>query len=213
MKILSEMKPASRAKIIDITQNSEYERYLYRCITGPYLKYKRRQEYLDKAISRGFRKKLLIFNGDIVGTIEYAPPEASYYPINGENIIVMNCIWVLRRAKGHNFGKQLMTDMIKSEKNTTGFATIGLENHWSGWLRKEQMERLGFKTIDSLKVRHKTKHTDQSFTMYLMWLPIAKNTKPPTWNKKELLKGITGCRAHPLYHPEKLRLEEIYEKC
>ena len=50
-------------------------------------------------------------------------------PITGENVIVMNCIWVLRRAKDHNFGKLLVEDMIKSEKDASCFATVALENH------------------------------------------------------------------------------------
>jgi hypothetical protein len=43
----------------------------------------------------------------------------------------MNCIWVLRKAKGHNLGKRLLQDMIKNEKDAAGFATIALEDHWS----------------------------------------------------------------------------------
>jgi len=158
---------------------------------------------LEKAIPKGFRKKLLIFNGDVVGQIEYAPAEVSYYPIMGDNVIVMNCIWVLRKAKRHNFGKLLLQDMIKSERDAAGFATIALENHWSPWFKKWQMEKLGFKPLDSIEVTHKTKHAGQVFTIHLMWMPTAKNAKSPKWNKQELLKGVNLCIAHPLYHPKK----------
>jgi GNAT superfamily N-acetyltransferase len=207
------MKP-NKAQIIDITEKAEYEKQLYRCLAPmPFRKYKQRHEYLCRAIPKGFRKKLLVFNGDVVGTIEYAPADASGFPIRGDNIVAMHCIWVLRRAKGHNFGKQLLNDMITSEKNATGFATIALENHWSPWMRKDQMERLGFRAIDAFKVRHKTKHPDQCFTMYFMWLPMAKNAKPPKWDKTKLLEGVHFCTAHPLYHPASLKLKEIYEKC
>ena len=168
----------------------------------PYRKYRKRQEYLEKAIPNGFHKKLLIFDGAIVGQIEHAPAEASYYPIMGDSITVMNCIWVLRRAKGHNFGTRLLKDMIKSEKDAAGFATIALENHWSPWFKKLQMEKLGFKPLDSIKVVHKTKHKGQVFSIYLMWMPTTKNAKPPTWNKQKLLEGLTFCLAHPLYHPQ-----------
>jgi len=71
----------------------------------------------------------------------------SYYPIMGDNMIVMNCIWVLRKAKGHNFGKQLLEEMIKSEKDASSFATIALENHWSPWFKKRQIEKLGLQTV------------------------------------------------------------------
>ncbi|MDH5375507.1 MAG: hypothetical protein OEW95_06815 [Candidatus Bathyarchaeota archaeon] len=199
---MTHMKISSQTKIIDASKVSEYEKHLFRCITGPFRGYKKRIEYLKIVIPKGFHKKLLIFNGDVVGQIEYAPAEASYYPIFGDDIIVMNCIWVLRKAEGHNFGRRLLEDMIKSEKDATGFVTITLENHWSPWFKKWQMEKLGFKPIDSLKVAHKMKHKGQAFSIYLMWMPTTENAKPPAWNKQKLLEGVTFCIAHPLYHPQ-----------
>jgi len=209
-----EMMPDSRIEIIDITRKSEYEKYLYKCLAPmPFRKYKKRHRYLEVAVPKGFRKKLLIFDGEVVGQIEYAPAEVSGYPVMGNNIIVMSCIWVLRRGKGHNFGKRLFADMMKSEKKAKGFATIALEDHWSPWLKKEQMEKLGFEPIDSIKVMHKTKHKGQRFKIHLMWLPTIENANPPTWDKSKLLQGVEFCLAHPLYHPEKPKLKEILEKC
>jgi len=209
---MTTMKGSFQTKIVDITQIGEYEKYLYRCLTGPFRRYKKRIEYLEKAVPRGFHKKLLILDGEVVGQIEYSPAEVSYYPIVGDNIIVMNCIWVLRKAKGHNLGKQLLEDMMKSEKGAAGFATIALENHWSPWFRKMEMEKLGFKPIDSIKVTHKTKYKGKVFSIYLMWMPTTENAKPPTWNKQKLLEGITSCIAHPLYHPQTYEQKQILEK-
>jgi N-acetylglutamate synthase-like GNAT family acetyltransferase len=197
------MKPASQVRIVDITRSSEYQNYLYRCLAPmPFRKYRNRQEYLEKAIPKGFHKKLLILDKKIVGQIEYAPAEASSYPIFGEDIVVMNCIWVLRRAKGHNFGKLLLKDMLKSENHAAGFATIALENHWSPWFRKQEMEGLGFKPIDSIRVTHRIKRKSQVFTIYLTWMPTKQKAQPPTWDKQKLLEGETFCLAHPLYHPQ-----------
>jgi len=208
------MKLNSEIEIIDITENPEYEIYLYKCLSPiPFRKYRKRHEYLEAAILKGFHKKLLIFNGEVVGQIEYAPAEASGYPIMGDDVIAMNCIWVLRKAKGHDLGKQLLMDMMESERNAVGFATISLENHWSPWLKKGQMEKLGFKPLSSIKVMHKTKHKGQCFKIYLMWLPATENANPPTWNEAELLEGVDFCLAHPLYHPEKPKLKGILEKC
>jgi len=207
------VKSNPEIEIIDITKNSMYEKYLYSCITPfPFRKYKKRHQYLLAATPKGFHKKLLIFNGDVVGQIEYAPAEASGYPITGDDIVVMNCIWVLRRAKGHTLGKHLFTDMMKSEKRAVGFATIALENHWSGWFRKEHMEYLGFKPVDSVSVTHKTKHEGQRFKIHLMWLPKTRSAKPPTWNESKLLRGVDFCLAHPFYHPEKTKPKEILQK-
>jgi len=208
------MKSNFEVKIVDITEDIEYERYLYKCLAPmPFRKYRKRREYLEAVIPKGFRKKLLLLNGKIVGQIEYAPAEMSGYPIMGDNIIVMNCIWVLRKAKGCNLGKQLLNDMVRNEKKAVGFATIALENHWSPWLRKEQMEKLGFRSLDSVKVMHKTKHRSQCFKIHLMWLSTIKNVNPPTWDKTKLLEGVDFCLAHPLYHPEKTKLKEIFERC
>jgi len=209
---MTNMKLVSQTKIVDITKNCEYEKYLYRCLAGPFRRYKKRIEYLRKAIPKGFHKKLLIFNGEVVGQIEYSPAEVSYYPVMGDNKIVMNCIWVLRKAKGHNFGKRLLEDMIKSEKDASGFATIALENHWSPWFKKGKIEKLGFKPLDSIKVAHKTKYKGQVFGIYLMWMPITESAKSPTWNQQKLLEGITSCILHPLYHPQTYEKKQILEK-
>jgi len=205
------MKPKLKIKIVDITKNNHYEKRLYKCLAAPFRRYKKRQKYLEAAIPKGFHKKLLILNDEIVGQIEYAPAEVSGFPIKGDNIIVMNCVWVLRRAKGHNLGKQLLADMMHTEKKAAGFATIALEKHWSPWMIKGQMEKLGFKSIDSMEVRHKTKRMGQCFKIHLMWLPTTKDAKPPTWNRRKLLEGVDFCLGHPLYHPEKASLKEILE--
>lgn len=131
------MKVDSATQIVDATLNSEYEGYLYRCLfhtrrdaygrrfqrrRGTFYDY--RDEYLRQAIPKGFHKKILFFNEDHVGTIEYAPAEGSGLPIIGDNIVVMNCVWVHRKAQGHKFGKQLLKNMMESEKKASGFATI-----------------------------------------------------------------------------------------
>jgi L-amino acid N-acyltransferase YncA len=206
------MRLEPQSKIIDITGIAKHQKYLHRCLAGPFRQYKKRTEYLKKAIPKGFHKKLLIFKENIVGQIEYSPAKVSYYPIVGDKIIVMNCIWVLKKARGHNFGKQLLDDMIRSEKNTTGFATIALEGHWSPWFKKSEMEQLGFKPLDSIEVVHKTKHKGRFFRIYLMWMPITKDATPPVWNQQILLEGITSCILHPLYRPQTYEQEQIFQR-
>lgn len=191
-------------EIIDISRNKDYEIFLYKCLAPmPIMKYGIRAEYLELALPRGFHKRLMIFGGEVVGQIEYAPWEVSGYPIKGENLVVMNCVWVLRRAGGHDFGKMLVWDMMQSENHASGFATIALENHWSHWFRKWQIEKLGFKSIDEIKVTHKTKHKGQAFNIHLMWMPREKVSEKPHWDKEKILYGERFCSAHPLYNPQK----------
>jgi hypothetical protein len=200
-------------KIIDVTQNDELEKYLYKCLAPmPFRRYSNRREYLRKAVPKGFHKKLLILNGEVVGQIEYAPAEVSGYPITGDCVIVMNCIWVLKKARAHNFGKMLVEDMVKSENDAAGFATIALESHWSPWFKKSQIEKLGFKPVESIRVSHKTKRKEQVFSIHLMWMPRSDSAKPPVWNRQKLLKGENFCLAHPLYRPQTCKENVLEEK-
>ncbi|MCW4019611.1 MAG: hypothetical protein NWF14_00050 [Candidatus Bathyarchaeota archaeon] len=205
--------PSGDVEIVDVTFGGGYEGFPHRCLTPmTFRKYRRRHEYLEAAIPQSFRKKILVWKGEVVGQIEYAPPNASYYPIQGKAIIVMNCIWVLRKAKGHRFGTLLLKETLKDEKGISGVATIGLEGHWSPWLKKDQLKNLGFQPIDSFRVSHKIKHKGESFTVYLMWLSRRKDAQPPTWDKKRLLEGVYWCLAHPLYHSQTYKPKEILQE-
>jgi hypothetical protein len=199
---MRKVSSASSIKIIDITENPAYEKQLYKCLAPmPFRRYANRQQYLDFAMSKGFHKKLLMVNDEVVASIEYAPAEASGYPITGKDVVIMNCVWVLRKMKGHHFGKLLVDHMVKSEAAALGFATIALEDHWSPWFRKLQIEKLGFKVLDSVAVSHRKKRIDQVFRVFLMWLPRSVDAKQPVWDRQKLLEGETFCLAHPLYRP------------
>jgi ribosomal protein S18 acetylase RimI-like enzyme len=132
---VNEMRAGPSADIVDVTEDPEYERFLYWCIFHTkrdfpgsviYGKYRDRRGYLESAIPKGFQKKVLFYKGDHVGMIEYAPAEVSGLPIMGENVIVMNCIWVHRRAAGHHFGKRLVAHMMEDEKGGYWVCHLGL---------------------------------------------------------------------------------------
>ena len=198
-------------EIVDVT-NWKDKKFLYKCISPmPYRKRKKRSEYLKKAIPNGLKKKILYWKGDPVGQIEYAPANYSGYPIYGEKLLILNCIWVLRKAKGHRFGKILMNEMIRQEKWANAIATIGLEGHWSPWMKKQQMEYLGFKSIDAIKVKSLYKKQGYIFKIHLMWLPLKPEASKPRWDKNKMLEGVQFCIAHPLYHPQKIAERNIFK--
>ena len=100
------MKSTPQTTIVDITERDEYEKYLHRCLAGPPSRgNKKRIAYLSRAIQKGFRKKLLILNGDIVGQIEHSPSEVSYYPIVGDNVIVMKLHLGSEKSKRPSLGQ------------------------------------------------------------------------------------------------------------
>jgi len=60
-------------RIVDAIEGGLYERFLYKCLVPmPIRNYRKRHKYLETAIPRSFRKKILFFNGVAVGQIEYA---------------------------------------------------------------------------------------------------------------------------------------------
>jgi GNAT superfamily N-acetyltransferase len=196
-------------KIIDIVNKKEYETYMYKClapISGR--PYSPRKEYISTT-GKNLHKKLIFLNNKLVGQIEYCNLECSPYPIIGENIIILSCIWILKRGRGRGLGRALIKNMIESEKGMKGVATIALENHWSPWFRLEHIKYLGFKPIDTIKVKHIYKHPEKPFKIHLMWQKLEPNTTQPTWDKNKLLKGITYCMAHPLYSPKAYRDKNI----
>lgn len=200
-----------KIEIIDAISDPKYEQLLYWCVMHRRGKYRPitsypdyenyfRYKYLKDAIPKGFHFKVLFEDGDYVAMIEYAPAETSGYPITGEGVIVMNCIWVLRPFRGQGYARMLVQEMIKGEKEASGFATIGLEKHWKVWLKRKQMEGLGFKSVRSIELEHKIRHQGQRFKVHLMWMPAKEDAVPPTWNEKKLLEGYYVCGSHPLGH-------------
>jgi GNAT superfamily N-acetyltransferase len=156
----------------------------------PFRRYRKRARYLDEASVGGLRKEVLFMDRDAVGMIEYAPASFSAYPISGDGVWVMNCIWVLRRAKGHRFGKMLMRRMLETAEDATGFATVALEGHKSPWLKLPQMEYLGFRSVDSRMMHHKVKWPEICFRVHLMWMPLKEGADPPVMDWKGLLRGV-----------------------
>jgi len=214
------------AEIVDVTDNPKYRRLQVGCIFHErketplqqlYQLEKERVTYLRAAVPRGLHTKILFWRGDQVGMIEYGPPDAAGLPILGDNIIVINCVWVHRRAQGQHFGRLLMNDMKTSEPRAAGFATIGLENYWMIWMRRAMMEQLGFRSIKSVTLKHKVYKKGRCFTMHLMWLPATGTAKPPDWDQAQLLCGVGCCQHHPLYWGRygcaKQDIRQIYERC
>ena len=202
-------------RVVDVTHSEEHEKHLYGCLASftKVRRYRKRAEYLAEAIGKGFRKHVLFVDGEDVGVIEYAPPEASPYPIYGEDIVVMSCIWVKGRMGGRGFGRMLLDSMLEDAWGAAGFASIALVDHPSPWLRLSHIERLRFKSIDSRRMSHKVKKPEQCFEVHLVWMPVSVDAPEPEMDWREMLKGVDYCIGHPLYRAESWGLEEPLEFC
>ncbi len=202
-------------RVVDVTHSEEHEKHLYGCLAAftKMRRYRKRAEYLAEAVGRGFRKHVLFLDGEDAGVIEYAPPEASPYPIDGEDVVVMSCVWVKRSAEGRGFGRMLLDSMLEDARGAAGFASIALVAHPSPWLRLSHIERLGFTSIDSRRMRHKVKKPERCFEVHLVWMPVSVDAPEPEMDWREMLKGVDYCIGHPLYRAESWGLEEPLRFC
>jgi len=202
-------------RVVDVTRSEEHEKHLYGCLAAftKGRRYRKRAEYLAEALDRGFRKHVLFVDGEDIGVIEYAPPEASPYPVDGEDIIVMSCIWVKSRMRGRGFGRMLLDTMLEDSRGAAGFASIALVDHPSPWLRLNHIERLGFTSIDSRRMKHKVKKPENCFEVHLVWMPVSVDAPEPEMDWREMLKGVDYCIGHPLYRAESWGLEESLRFC
>ncbi len=206
---------APEIRVVDATHNKEYERHLYGCLASftRTRRSRKRAEYLAEAMGRGLRKHVLFMDGDPVGMIEYVPAEASPYPIDGDGVVVMSCIWVLKRAAGRGLGKTLLKVMLEEARDAVGFASIALDGHPSPWFSLSQLERLGFTSIDSRRMRHRVKKPEQCFEVHLIWMPLNCEAPEPEMRWRDMLKGVDYCIGHPLYRAESHGLVEPLEFC
>ena len=206
---------APNIRVVDVTRSKDHEKHLYGCLAAftKIRRYRKRSEYLAEATGKGLRKHVLFMDEEAVGMIEFAPPDASPYPIEGEGVVVISCVWVLRRAEGRGFGKMLLEGMLEDARDAAGFACIALDGHPSPWLRLSHMERLGFTSIDSRRMRHRVKKPEQCFEVHLMWMPVSGDAPEPEMRWPEMLKGVDYCIGHPLYRAESHGLVEPLEFC
>lgn len=83
--------------------------------------------------------------------VEYAPLEAAWVPIVGENYYYIYCLWVLGEHKGKGYGKELMDYCIMDAKShgKSGICMLGSEKQ-KAWLSDQSFsKKFGFEVVDT----------------------------------------------------------------
>ena len=84
--------------------------------------------------------------------IEYAPLEAAWVPIVGDNYMYIYCLWVSNTScKGCGYGTELMNDCLEDARRQgkSGVCMLGA-NKQKAWLSDQSFaKRFGFQTVDS----------------------------------------------------------------
>lgn len=108
-----------------------------------------KKQWLADRLKEGhvFRK----LNAKAAVFIEYAPLDAAWVPIVGDNYLYIYCLWVYGAPKGHGYGRSLMeyclTDAKKQEKS--GVCMLGSRKQ-KAWLADQAFaKKFGFEVVDA----------------------------------------------------------------
>lgn len=112
--------------------------------------------------------------------IEYIPAENAWVPIEADDYLYINCLWITGSMKGHGYSNDLLNECIRDAKaqNKNGICILSSDGKKREFLSDAKyMEHKGFKVVDK---------SDCGIT--LMYLPLKDNTKLPKFKE---------CAKHP----------------
>lgn len=90
---------------------------------------------------------------------------------------------------GTAFDKQLVAHVGEDEEDAAGFATSGCEDGLHEvYVVKDDMERLGFESVKSIKVKYKGKLERRCFMIHLCGCPQSRMPELPTWDESNFWK-------------------------
>jgi len=96
----------------------------------------------------------LAVNGQVpMGLLEYIPIEHALEPIEGENILFINCMWILPPFWLHGVGTALIKSFIERAKQYGGASVITYDgDRWFGtsikYMPSSFFKKLGFNEVD-----------------------------------------------------------------
>jgi GNAT superfamily N-acetyltransferase len=87
-----------------------------------------------------------------VGLLEYIPIEKTIFPVKGENLAFIHCIWVIPPYQRKGVALTLMENFFEQTSHFSGSAVIAYEGEsWWGffdYMPKWFFEKFGFKEVD-----------------------------------------------------------------
>ena len=109
---------------VTLTASNLAEEHICCAIAG-----KQHQEGVDRKkafLAAGFEQGLVFRKLDVRGKvfIEYAPAETAWRPVVAPGYLVIHCLWVSGRYKGHQIGRDLLQYCLNAGKDSHGVAVV-----------------------------------------------------------------------------------------
>ncbi len=103
-----------KLKIVDLTPEN-VDDSINLCIgskPGFELAREEKRQWLEKRLNYGVGAKLAYSDGHLAGMVEYSPIEYAPFPITGDNLLHINCIWVLPMFQKMTIGQNLLKTTV-----------------------------------------------------------------------------------------------------
>lgn len=107
--------------------------------------------------------------------IEYIPAERAWLPIQADNYMHINCLWVSGSLKGHGYGDELLEACIRDAKakGKLGLTAVSSPKKLGFLSDPEYLTYRGFRLADK---------AEPYFD--LLYLPFAENAPVPAWREQ-----------------------------
>lgn len=156
--------------------------------------------YLRQARERGMRKLLLRYEDKVAGQLEFAPPRGSGLPVSGDEVAVINCIWVLDAYSGLAGGRRLLA-ACSAQTKAQSLVTIAYNDNLP-WMPAGFFRSQGFSTLEQVETGRFFDNTP--IVAHLMWRPLVSDAPQPSWDPARLAAGLDFCPAYPWLHGRRL---------
>lgn len=196
-------------QVVEGSEHPLHDRLLVHCLAPDTIAVNDpiRLGYLRVARERGLRKLLLLHEETVAGQLETVPPEVSGFPVSGEGLLFVHCIWVQEAYTGLEGGRRLLAAAAATE-GVRSLATVAY-NEVLPWMPMSFFEAQGFTCIDQLETGRF--YENVPIVAYLMWRPLADDAPPPTWDREKFLDGVDFCPAYPWMFGKRLYWGDRYD--
>lgn len=136
-------------EIIDVNAKNVDEVGFFCAMSRPGLiGYEDKLVWLERRFRQGLRLKMILKGGR--GFIEYIPGKHAWRGILAPNYMVIHCLWVVGRAKGHGCGEALLEECLRDARDAKLDGVAAVSAHQRVWHSETDFFlHQGFERIDS----------------------------------------------------------------
>ena len=115
--------------------------------------YQSKLKWFTERYHEGLRLKLLQVEekGRMAsrGFIEYVPGEYAWRAVYAPEYLVIHCLWVIGKAKGHGYGTELLRDCVGHARSTGRAGVVAVTSTRPWLVNRKMLTNNGFEIVDT----------------------------------------------------------------